>query len=303
MRAQADLQLVFINLLVNADKEGFVDRHWRTIVDETGLPENKVKEVLKKLESPDAESRTPEQEGRRIVRIDPDRTWGWQIVNHKYYRELQSEAERREYMRDYMEKRRSCKQSVNSSKQNVKSPSISVSRSTSKEGGIVKGVDPYLLLVEELSKIISTKKNIKISQAQLTGWAKHVRRLEKTDGVDIARIKNAIVFYAEHIGEEYMPAIESGESLRRKFTKLEDAMKRMNYKMLEPPETDRTIIAYAKQAMNMKGASEEDQDRFWEKVYKNCGTSGRGRIYKAIKEQTRVLAAAKQLKTKKEDRV
>ena len=118
MRGKPDIILVFINLLTHADEDGIVDRHWQTIVDETGLDMDRTKTALAILEAPDPESRTSTQKGRRIMRISPERTWGWQIVNYKFYRSLRTEEERREYMREYMANYRR-KQNVNIGKQTL----------------------------------------------------------------------------------------------------------------------------------------------------------------------------------------
>lgn len=116
MRGHSDLILVFVNMLCHADQDGMVDRHWRAIADETGLDDSRVKAALNALEGPDSESRSRNDDGRRIKRIDPEREWGWQIVNYQHYRALRSADERREYIRDYMRTRRG-KQPVNNCKQ------------------------------------------------------------------------------------------------------------------------------------------------------------------------------------------
>ena len=54
------------------------------------MPLDIVIDRLAKLESPDLTSRTPDHEGRRIIRLDPHRDWGWQIVNFTKYRESAS---------------------------------------------------------------------------------------------------------------------------------------------------------------------------------------------------------------------
>lgn len=106
LRGKPDLQLVFVNLMTHADKEGFVDRHFRAIVDETGIPIERVERAVKELESPDEESRSPELEGRRLERIDEHRRWGWRIVNYIKYREMQDAESRRESQR---ERQRACR--------------------------------------------------------------------------------------------------------------------------------------------------------------------------------------------------
>lgn len=52
--------------------------------------------------SPDPYSRTQDNEGRRIEVIDG----GWRLLNHAKYAAVRNTEERREYMREYMRKRR-----------------------------------------------------------------------------------------------------------------------------------------------------------------------------------------------------
>ena len=99
LRGKSDEILVFTNLLAHADQHGIVDKHWKAISDETGLSKARVNKALKTLESPDAESRSPEMDGRRITRMDEHRAWGWQIVNYGKYRAIRSEDDRREQNR------------------------------------------------------------------------------------------------------------------------------------------------------------------------------------------------------------
>jgi hypothetical protein len=99
LRGNSHGLLVFTNLLAHADSTGAVDIHPRAISDEVGLSEHEVRTALSMLESPDPESRTPDMEGRRIVRLDAHRAWGWSIVNHAKYRAIKNEEDRREQNR------------------------------------------------------------------------------------------------------------------------------------------------------------------------------------------------------------
>lgn len=91
--------LVFTNLLAHADSAGHVDIHPRAIADEVGLAPDEVRAALDELEAPDVESRTPNEDGRRIVRLDDHRAWGWRIVNYAKYRAIKNEDDRREQNR------------------------------------------------------------------------------------------------------------------------------------------------------------------------------------------------------------
>lgn len=99
LRGKSDEILVFTNLLAHCGREGTVDKHFRAISEETGLPIERVKAAIEVLESADPESRSPEEDGARIVRMDEHRVWGWRIVNYGKYRAIRSEDDRAEQNR------------------------------------------------------------------------------------------------------------------------------------------------------------------------------------------------------------
>lgn len=99
LRGNSHGLLVFTNLLAHADQHGIVDIHPRAIAEEIGLTQAQVRVALDVLEEPDEESRSPEHEGRRLIRMDEHRAWGWQIVNFLKYRAIRNEDDRREQNR------------------------------------------------------------------------------------------------------------------------------------------------------------------------------------------------------------
>lgn len=99
----------FQQLIILADKHGIVDMTADAIARRTTFPIEVIQLGLLELEKPDPDSRTPDEEGRRIVRLSDSRPWGWRIVNHAHYRVLRSEDERRDYHRKYYRDKRSPK--------------------------------------------------------------------------------------------------------------------------------------------------------------------------------------------------
>lgn len=99
LRGNSHGLLVFTNLLAHCDKEGIADIHPRAIAEEVGLTVEEVKSALLGLEAPDEESRTPAEGGRRIIRTDAHRAWGWEVVNYAKYRAIRNEEDRREQNR------------------------------------------------------------------------------------------------------------------------------------------------------------------------------------------------------------
>ena len=103
------LRHFFTDMLVLADINGVVDMTPTAIAARTRIPVEKVTVFLAQLEAPDAESRSPESEGRRIVRLDKHRTWGWIIVNYDKFRKTASDEQRREKTADRVRKFKSRK--------------------------------------------------------------------------------------------------------------------------------------------------------------------------------------------------
>jgi hypothetical protein len=98
--------VVMMALIALADERGEVDMTPEKLAAATAFPLDIVRAGIEYLSQPDPRSRSREMEGRRIVLIDPERSWGWRLVNHAKYRAIRSEENRREYMRDYMRTKR-----------------------------------------------------------------------------------------------------------------------------------------------------------------------------------------------------
>jgi hypothetical protein len=86
----------------------------------------------------------------------------------------------------------------------------------------------YLPIAKELSQIIREVKNINPTPDQMKKWTDDIRKLVEGNKVTYERIQSALDWYADNIGGQYVPVIECGHSLRNKFGKLEDAIKRGN---------------------------------------------------------------------------
>lgn len=112
LRGRAHEILVFTNMIATADRDGTVDKHPKAIAEEVGLTLEQTQQAIQVLEEPDHESRSPESDGRRIVRVSDTRTWGWVIVNHAKYREIRNNEDRREQNRRAQERFRHKKSSL-----------------------------------------------------------------------------------------------------------------------------------------------------------------------------------------------
>ena len=98
--------VTFQQLLILADQEGGVDMTIPAIARRTTIPREILERGIEALMLPDPESRTPTEEGRRIIPLSNGRSWGWRVVNYEKYRQIKREQDRRDYHRDYYHKRK-----------------------------------------------------------------------------------------------------------------------------------------------------------------------------------------------------
>ena len=93
------VRFVWIALLVICDQDGIVDATPDSIARRINLPVEQVREAIAELCKPDLLSRSPVEEGRRLLAIRD--SYGWQIVNYAHYRQMKRQEDRREYLRTY----------------------------------------------------------------------------------------------------------------------------------------------------------------------------------------------------------
>src|SRR5216117_3091589 len=74
-------------ILSLSDRNGIVDVTPAYLAGVTGLQLEAVIECMKRFCQPDPFSRSPKDQGARLVLLDDHRDWGWKIVNHGLYRE------------------------------------------------------------------------------------------------------------------------------------------------------------------------------------------------------------------------
>ncbi len=101
-------RIVWITMLALKNRHGQVAGSVPGLANMAHVSVDDCRGALEKLKSPDADSRSTENEGRRIVAVDG----GWQILNHAKYREAMSADERRTYQADWMKKHRAKKKAA-----------------------------------------------------------------------------------------------------------------------------------------------------------------------------------------------
>lgn len=84
--ADPETRLVFIAMIVLSDRYGRIDVTRSSLARRLNLDASAIDRAIDVLSAPDEHSRTPDHDGRRIVPLDPGRTWGWQVVNKEQYR-------------------------------------------------------------------------------------------------------------------------------------------------------------------------------------------------------------------------
>lgn len=152
MRGKPMIQLVFIYMFCNCDQDGVYDCVPEDIADATGLDIKTVLDALIELESPDPDSRTEGNEGRRIIQLYPHRTWGWRIPNHAEYRKRGSEEHRKEKAAERQKRFRNA--SVTHSNASVTPAPVSVSTSVSASDSVSVSVSSLKVEDKEKSKSI-----------------------------------------------------------------------------------------------------------------------------------------------------
>lgn len=187
LRGNSHGLLVFTNLLAHADSAGLVDIHPKAIADEVGLSEADVRKTLEMLESPDDESRSPEEQGRRIVRIDEHRAWGWRVVNYLKYRAIRNEEDRREQNRLAQERWR-----------NKNKTSVSQDKPSVSDGETDKPIQKqkHKQKKENTTQPPNGGRTRKVSLASIRAWAEATR----AKGEKLIPDNDPVFAYAEQAG-------------------------------------------------------------------------------------------------------
>jgi hypothetical protein len=153
------VRLVFEDLLKLANSDGVVDMTTPAIARRTNVPLEIVARGIEVLSQPDKESRSPDEEGRRIVLLDAHRPWGWRIVNYLHYRNIRDEEGRRAYMRDYMRNRRNIGKPDVNSVNSSESPLANAEEEAEAEAEGKKSLCAALVPIAPLDVVISIPLN------------------------------------------------------------------------------------------------------------------------------------------------
>ena len=100
------LRVVFNDMCALADRDGNVHMNYEMIAAITKWSVETIMEKIAELMKPDPDSRSKRNDGIRLILINPDRPWGWHVVNYERYRNMRSSNDRRAYMRELMREKR-----------------------------------------------------------------------------------------------------------------------------------------------------------------------------------------------------
>jgi hypothetical protein len=139
LAANCTARHLFADLCVMADEHGEIMMSNEAIyrVLNWHSPMDEFLEDLGFLNQPDEHSKNPDEEGRRIVKIVPERggNCGWRVVSHGIYRDMVKRQTRREQWRKSQAKGRAAKASQSTAVNIGQQPSTHVNANRKQETG------------------------------------------------------------------------------------------------------------------------------------------------------------------------
>ena len=104
MEEDIEVRYIWMCMIAIADKEGFVDESLQALARKFNVNVNIVNKAINIFLESDKDSRSNVEDGKRLRKIRE--SFGWQIINYEYYRDLRTSQDRTGYMKDYMKKYR-----------------------------------------------------------------------------------------------------------------------------------------------------------------------------------------------------
>lgn len=88
-----ETRLVWVTMLALANRDGLVEAAVPGLAHAARVPVDSCRRAIEKFLAPDPDSRSMNDEGRRIERVPG----GWRLINYKAYRKKLSAEDRRDY--------------------------------------------------------------------------------------------------------------------------------------------------------------------------------------------------------------
>lgn len=216
--------ITFQQMIILCDSDGILDMTPSAMARRTGIPLEHIKDGIEILESNDDHSRTPDEKGRRIVRLDDHREWGWRIVNHKHYRDLRTANDKRTYMRKYMQDKRAREKLTKTNEtlqvSNVDHADTNTNTNTNIKPSSSKNKfsDDDLAFAQYMGeKLVEIMPNMK--KPNLESWANEIRLMTERDNRTLEEIRS--VFDWANNDSFWRTNILSPSKLRKQFDKLQ----------------------------------------------------------------------------------
>jgi len=227
-------RILWITMLALADADGFVSGTCPGLAAMARMTAKQVRTSLDKLLDIDPESRTKDNDGRRLAEVED----GWFILNYSKYRDKDRLERRKEYLRQYQrEYMRNVRQEKSNECLTSVQPSASASSSSPSESeGGCKGEtesyqQAYTIARSLMASIGSWKPDfaaIQPSRAEKTAtdWAKDIDKMLRLDKRKPEDVQAVIEWLPTHEGSNgfaWRANILSGRKLRDQFDKLQIA--------------------------------------------------------------------------------
>lgn len=198
----SDIRIVWITMLAIKDEEGYVQGDERTIARMANVSIEAASEALRLFQLTDVNSNTPDNEGRRIEHHGG----GWIVLNHHLYRT----GDRKEYMRNYMRKKRKREKEENVNTVNINKVLTSASASASASESL-EGSQEGRYILEDCLKASAS---IGMKREDVEAFYHHYAAVGWIDGAKrkITSIPSALAKWkASQLshGKTYQPAVES----------------------------------------------------------------------------------------------
>lgn len=213
-------RIVWITLLALADRYGNINASIPGLVVLANVERKRCEAALRKLKSPDPDSRTRDYDGCRIEDIDG----GWHILNYAKYRNKMRAVERTEYLRIKQAEHRAKKNktvdvnTINHNQPIAEAEAEAEATTNKKSKTLFCQTSDEVRLSELLfSLILERKPDFKTPNSQL--WAKHVDRMIRLDKRLPEQIE-AVIHWCQK-DDFWQNNILSTEKLRKQFDQLE----------------------------------------------------------------------------------
>lgn len=220
---------LFIHLLLKAN---FKDKKWKgydikrgqvltgrkILSDETGLSEQQTKTALRKL-----------QATNEITIKATNRFSIITLVNYSLYQDKKTDSNQLNNQPE--EQQATNNQPANDPTSNQQATTTKNDKKE-KELKNDKKENKYLDICDGFIEIMKEKQNKTFTDSNLEGWRREIRLLIDNDLINrenpLQDVVSVIQAISDNYGKDYFPIIQSGKSLRRKFTNIENYIKRNN---------------------------------------------------------------------------